>query len=110
MFTTTGPKDLADALPGLESELMPRIIGVWGDLRALASYMCVFVRLTDADMRLQTSLSRRRSSITVHPQSTVFASVRSGCERCSIHAPREVTKLEELVPRVCELGNGWGSE
>ena len=28
-------------------------------------------RLTDADMRLQTSLSRRRSSITVHPQSTV---------------------------------------
>ena len=40
-------------------------------------------RLTDADMRLQTSLSRRRSSITVHPQSTVCASTRRGCERYS---------------------------
>ena len=67
-------------------------------------------RLTDADMRLQTSLSRRRSSITVHPQFTVCASVRSGYERCGIHPPKEVTKLEELVPRVCELGDGWGSE
>ena len=53
-----------------------------------------------------TKLSRRRSSITVHPQSTVFASARSGYERCGIHALREVTKLEELVPRVLRIG-GW---
>ena len=63
-------------------------------------------RLRDVDMRLQTSLSRRRSPITVHLQSTVCASARSGYERYDIHAPREVNKLEELVPRVCELG-GW---
>ena len=59
-------------------------------------------------MRLQTSLIlaliRRRSSITLHPQSTVFASARSGCERYSIHAPREVNKLEELVLRVSRSG------
>ena len=61
-------------------------------------------RLRDVNMRLQTSLSRRRSSITVHPQSTVCASARSRYEH--IHAPKEVTELEELVPRVCELG-GW---
>ena len=67
-------------------------------------------RLRDVDMRLQTSLSRRRSSIIAHPQYTIYASTRSGYEHCGIHAPREVTKLEELVPRVCELGNGWGSE
>ena len=87
---------------------MPRIIGVWGDFRALASYMRVFVRLTDVDMRLQTSLSRRRSSITVHPQSTVCASARSGCERYSIHAPREVTKLEQLILRLLRSGGTEG--
>ena len=70
----------------------------------LCAWLCG--RLRDVDMRLQTSLSKRRSSITVHPQSIVCASTRSGYERCGIHAPREVTKLEELVPRVCEFG-GW---
>ena len=68
----------------------------------LCAWLCR--RLRDVNMTLQTSLSRRRSSITVHPQSTVCASARSGYER--IHAPKEVTKLEELVLRVCELG-GW---
>ena len=47
----------------------------------LCAWLCR--RLTDADMRLQTSLSRQRSSITVHPQSTVCASTRRGCERYS---------------------------
>ena len=65
-------------------------------------------RLKDADMRLQTSLIRRRSSLTVHPQSTVCASARSGYERYSIHAPREVNKLEELVPRVLRSGGTDG--
>ena len=37
-------------------------------------------RLTDADMRLQTSLSMRRSPITVDLQSTACASTRSGYE------------------------------
>ena len=65
-------------------------------------------RLTDADMRLQTSLSRRRSPITVHLQSTVCASARSGYERCGIHTLREVDKLEELVPRVLRIGGTEG--
>ena len=43
MFTTTGPKDLVDVLPGMELELIPRIIGVLGDFRALAGYMHGFV-------------------------------------------------------------------
>ena len=63
-------------------------------------------RLTDADMRPQTSLSRRRSSITVHPQSTVCASARSGYERCGIHASGEVTKLEGSYRAFCEVGGG----
>ena len=29
-------------------------------------------------------------------------------ERCGIHAPREVTKLEELVPRVLRIGGMEG--
>ena len=41
--TTTGPKDLAYALAGVESESTPRIIGAWGDFGALASYMHGFV-------------------------------------------------------------------
>ena len=70
----------------------------------LCAWLCR--RLRDVNMRLQTSLSRRRSSIIVHPQSTVCASARSGHKRYSIHAPREVTKLEDLVPRVSRSG-GW---
>ena len=68
-------------------------------------------RLRNVDMRIQTSLSRRRSSITVHPQSTVCASARSRSECYNIHAPKEVNKLEELVPRVLRSGgDGGGSE
>ena len=40
-------------------------------------------RLRNVDMRLPISLSRRRSSITVHRQSTVSASTRGGCKRYS---------------------------
>ena len=54
-------------------------------------------------MKLQTSLSRRRSSITVHPQFAV-ASARSGYEHHSIHAPREVTNVKELILRVLRSG------
>ena len=43
IFTTIEPKDLPGALPSVESELMPRIVGVWGDFGALASYVHGFV-------------------------------------------------------------------
>ena len=97
IFTTTGPKDLADVLP--------RGVGIDAvDCRSLGRFqgfrkLCV----GDVDMRLQTSLSRRRSSITVHPQSAV-ASARSGYERHSIHAPREMTNVKELILRVLRSG------
>ena len=57
-------------------------------------------------------VGKRRTSITVHPQSSVCASARSGYERYSIHAPREVTNVTELVLRVLRSGGtmGDGSE
>ena len=70
----------------------------------LCAWLCR--RLREVDMTLQTSLSRQRSSITVHPQSTVCASARSECKRYSIHAPREVNKLAELVLHVLRSGGG----
>ena len=53
-------------------------------------------------------VGRRRTSITVHPQSSVCASARSGYERYSIHAPREVTDVKELVLRFLRSGGQWG--
>ena len=77
-------------------------LGRFQGLGKLCAWFCR--RLSDVDMMLQTSLSRRSSAITVHPQSTVCASARSGCERYNIHPPREVTKLEELILRVSRSG------
>ena len=77
-------------------------LGRFQGLDQLCAWFCR--RLSDVNMRLQTSLSRRRSAITMNPQSTVCASARSGCERYNIHAPREVTKLGGLV--LCILRSG----
>ena len=62
------------------------------------------------DMRLQTSLSRRRSSITVHPQFTVCASTRSGYERYSTIRSLGSDKFEDLVPRVLRSGGTEGDQ
>ena len=76
VFTTTGPKDLADE-PGVGIDAADCwSLGRFQGFDKLCAWFCR--RLRDVDMRLQTSLSRRRSSISVHLQSTACASTRSG--------------------------------
>ena len=74
-------------------------LGRFQGLGKLCAWFCR--RLSDVNMRLQTSLSRRRSAITVHPQSTVCVQVRGvATNATALYASGEVTKVEQLVPRV----------